>query len=311
MISQNIITKVGRFQMELKRVSSFDDKPTEIEYLDTNALVLNTLYTRLAFVTGATTGLSKLEQGFVTFYLKDCNANIVSARLFNVADWVNSGINALQFKKRPVKVRFVAQEFNNRTSLVIDGVEGIELWNGDFDYNKFIGKVEYNAEALDKLYTKILGYSLPIAYSSTSLHQLASGRIGALPKVIELVSNYLMALGDLPDCKVDELLEIYLHVMTVYGNILIQTEKYENLSTNMLFDLLATANMQFRDNENYDIIMDTVRALVKVSKPGHLYANIIQKAMDLAVSTVNMAVTSSNMILGAKTTVGGGELLKY
>lgn len=297
--------------MELRKINSFDAPSQEVEYLDINSLVLNTAYTRLALVTGATTGLSKLEQGFVTFYLKDCNANVVAARLFNVADWVNSGINALQFKKRPVKLRFIAQEFNNRISLVIDGVEGIELWNGNFDYDRFVGRVAYNKEALDKLYDKILHQSFPIAFSNTSISSLGSGRIGALPKVIELVSNYLMALGDLPDCKVDEMLNVYLNAMQVYGEILINTEKYESLSTNMLFDLLATANVQYRSDPNYDIIMDTARALAKVSKPGHLYANIIQRATELAVTTVNMAITSGNMVLGAKASVGGGDLLKY
>ena len=71
----------------------------EEKYLDISKLKEFEQITTIAYVHDVSVGRTKMESGFVKLFLKDCNSNVVSAILFDVENFVFSGINIMQFKQ--------------------------------------------------------------------------------------------------------------------------------------------------------------------------------------------------------------------
>ena len=66
-------------------IKSFDDCE-QIMDLDINTLEDGKEYDKVCYLLNYKAGLPKLDKGFYTFYVKDKNANVVAARMFDIKD---------------------------------------------------------------------------------------------------------------------------------------------------------------------------------------------------------------------------------
>ena len=132
-------------------IKSFDDCE-QIMDLDINTLEDGKEYDKICYLLNYKAGLTKQDKGFYTFYVKDKNANVVAARMFDIKDYVDEGFTAMLMKSKAVKISFVAQIWNGSWSLV---VKNIEIWNGNFSYENYIGKAEYSVDALEAVYESL------------------------------------------------------------------------------------------------------------------------------------------------------------
>lgn len=293
-------------------VAGFGVERVADEFLDMTAVSDGMRYTKVAYVSSVSTGFQKNEYGFVTFYLKDVNANIVQARLFNVADFMLSGVKASAMKNHPVKLTFVVQEFNGRLSLVIDGKEGIEVWDGEFPYEKFIGKVDMDTSTVCALGQKFIpNFEFDSRWSSASFDRIAQGRAGSFAKLFELGLSSICGMEGLVGIDVKELVSVYFIAMQYYFNVLLQHQKLDKFDTFNDHKVLYDIENVYQNDERRMVILDTVKALVGLAKPYGFTACVIKRAVENASFVLNTAYQLNSAPIGTKVTVGGVDVLKY
>jgi hypothetical protein len=285
----------------------------QADYLDITQLVEGKVYTKIALVTSATPGTTKQQSGFAKFYLKDVNSNIVCARLFDVKDFAFCGIKLSSFKNRPVRLKFVAQEFNGSLSLVIDGAFGIEAYNGAFDYSRFIGKMEYGDEEIVQTGKIIFGddWSLNPEWGTASLDNIGQGRVGAFMKVFELafatISGYYNISGIDSKCLAKVLFTTMETLFVTKRN----SNVYGVLESTKNFDYLTSINAKWMGDSLRGVIMDASKAMAGISKPSHIYSHLVLSAINSAITNVNLILVNNSMVLGTSSYVGGVSLSKF
>ena len=172
-------------------IKSFDDCE-QIMDLDINTLEDGKEYDKICYLLNYKAGLTKQDKGFYTFYVKDKNANVVAARMFDIKDYVDEGFTAMLMKSKAVKISFVAQIWNGSWSLV---VKTIEIWNGNFSYENYIGKAEYSVDALEAVYESLFSQAINPEYYSEFFPSLCGGRIGGFFSVLEKSFTQLYLYG--------------------------------------------------------------------------------------------------------------------
>ena len=293
-------------------VSGFDDVTSKDDYLDLSSLTEGVMYTKVAYVTNVTTGFQKNEYGFVTFYLKDVNANLVQARLFNVADFMLSGVKAATMKNHPVQLTFMVQDYNGRHSLVIDGKAGIELWDGDFPYERFIGKIDVDSSAILAIGNKCCSdFILDNRWATTSFETIAQGRAGAFMKIFDMALSSLCGMHDLPGVDLNELLFVYYKSMELYFDTLVETQKLDNFGSLNNYKFLIRAENLYSDDDRKMLIIDTTKALLSISKPVGIIAYAINNAVREAIFLLNASCQLNIAPIGTKVGIGGVDILKY
>ena len=276
-------------------------------YLDTTELVDGAPFTKLAYVVNSSAGITKLDSGYFTFFLKDVNANTIRAQLFDVKDFVESGFTVKALLNKPVKVSFTAQIYNGKWSLII---KKIELWDGDFDYSVFRGKVTCDGTALENFVTETTGQSLDYKYSTLSLASVCDGRCGGFLKLMDSVRVWIGNFYDLPCIEQKGLDTVFLCAMHVYCLFLEEKEKYPIVPSGKVFSILNNLEQQV-DGTKYSFeVMDCCRALLGCSKPQHIYSHLVCKGIKHCNDNLNLVYTNAGLSKGALTTIGGEELLR-
>lgn len=260
----------------------------------------------VAYVHDVSIGETRYNDGFVKFFLKDCNSNIVIARLFNVEDFMLSGVNAAAFKHKPVIFRGIAQVFNGSISIVISGKTGIKVYDGDFDYSKFIGKLEVDLSDLEKAASS-LGFSLPNQWFTVPLGNLACGKVGGFAKIVEVSHNCLKTFLE----GEPQLLPIFLVTMDYWHRYLKSKQNTEVFDYLDSYDYAMQINTRFADDDNKMIYLDAFNAVIGAKKPRHLFAHLIKNAVDFAISNVSLQIKFDSQVLATTCSVGGVELSKY
>lgn len=288
-------------------------------YLDMSNIPEYKLIERVAYVHDVVLKTSKYDSGFATFILKDVHANTVAARLFDVEDFMLSGVKATAFKHKPVKFKCTVQEFNGALSIIIDGKTGISLWDGEFDYARFIGKVDFNLQRpMSNLIERFGAENLegfmstgtyPKEWETTSLEALCNGRVGAYAKFAEIVIKCIAPL--LTQENATEMLSVLSVTLEHYFNYLKKRQATDFIGTLSAFDDLNYVNNKYSESNNKLLYLDTLMAVIGTEKPLHLYAHTILSAFNYAKTALNLRTKFEGMPLGTKTFIGGVELSKY
>lgn len=265
--------------------------------------------TKLAYVHDVKLGRTKYDSGFITFLLKDCHAKIVPARLFDVADAMMNGISIAGFKHKPVELRCIAQAFNGSLSLVIDGATGIKVYDGDFDYDMFIGKVESDLtdyrEALKGAVADVDENWISRDWSRMPLESVADGKIGGYAKVVEI------AFSALKPQMTDELLQAFTVTASYYYEYLKTKQTMDVLGSLSAYKYLNTVTQRFSESESKLVYLDCLRSTIEMDKPLHLYAHLVKGAFRFAEQSLLLSQRFETQASGTKSYVGGVELSKY
>ena len=280
------------------------------KYLDVSELADGVHFDRLAYVTDSRAGTTKMGSGYFTFYVKDRNANVVRAQLFDVKDYVEKGFIAKTLVNKPVSMRFLAQIYNGQWSLII---ENIQIWDGDFDFASFRGSVVCDGTKLKAIAAKIMGasYQIPHEYSIISLANICDGRCGGYLKLMDATMHTLTNYKDLPCIDMTGLLETFFYAMEAFYNYNLKLNKFPIIPSNEIFDILNMIEMKVRDNPYHLEIADACRSILGVSKPQHIYAHLICNAVKECMDMFSLVYTNAGLAKGSLTQVGGAELLRY
>ena len=282
---------------------------TETKLLDMSRIPEAVPLTRIAYVHDVKLGRTKYDSGFITFILKDCNARVVPARLFDVANEDMTGVSVAGFKHKPVELRCVAQEFNGAISLIVDGIGGIKVIDAPVGLNQFIGQVESDLTdyvgALSTA-TKDVGPEwMSSAWQRVPLESIADGKLGGYAKVVEI------AFGALKPQITDELLQAFAVTAYYYFEYLKTKQAVDVLGSLSAYQILNTVTQRFTDSESKFVYLDCLRSTIGMNKPLHLYAHLISGAFQFAETSLLLSQRFETQASGTKAFVGGVELSKY
>lgn len=287
---------------------------SKANYLDMRKIPELKPVTRLAYVHDVNVGTTKYDSGFVKFYLKDCNADVVTAILFDVENFMMSGINAAAFKHKAVEFKCVAQEFRGRLSLVIDSRDGIKVYNGPFEYEKFIGRVDYSLTMLESACCECGEWDGidTNEWLRCSIDELGRGRTGAFGRLVELAySSIAPVVNSLNKKESDEMLSAFVVTSDYYFRYLRQKQNTDVIGTLGIYKFLSQVSQRYSESDSKLVFLDCLSAVAGSDKPKHLYAHLIKNAFDNARLTMQMQLQFTSMPLGTKAYVGGVELSKY
>lgn len=283
------------------------------EYLKISDLNINEEYVKVAYIEDSKSGISKTMSGFYTFFIKDCEANIITGNLFNVEDFIKSGLVANKLRRKPVKIRFVTQDIKGRISLLISS---IEEYREAFDYKSFIGflpDAEQNLISVEKVLKSILGdkVSLSREYKDNALVGIYNGKCGGYANLLQMVVYNLIAVQVLPNINFRSLIEVFYIVQDRYYKYLVKETNSDILSTADKMQFLFETQQLVQGHDLSKIITECVSGLCGLSKPEHLYSVLIYKSFINNIESINLANIYSTLVLGGTTQVGELKLTKY
>lgn len=299
-------------------ITSLQGAPNDVSLLDTSCICDGQAINCLAYVQSCSVKASKIGQAFVTFYLKDKNANVIAARLFGISD--ESAQKAQVFARRPVQIKGEVQVYNGSYSIVLDGEVGITIYTGEFDYSSFVGSFTVDLASTAAAYEKFMGKSMEISlYTNLSVDFLGNGKVGAFAKIFDIAFNNLLFYIDVSGINGKDLITTYFLVMQEYYLILVKYNKFGTLERLFLFK--DYSNIHCDEDYRY-IVIDALKSICENSKPLHLYAHLIHDAVVQANRNLQLISANNTLVAGAGTQVymtdmlggnvsGGVELLKY
>lgn len=283
------------------------------EYLKISDLNLNEEYIKIAYIENSKAGLTKASAGFYTFYIKDCESNVIVGNLFNVEDFIKKGLIATKLRRKPVKIRFITQDLNGSISLLITE---IEEYKGTFDFRNFIGYLpdaEQNLLSVEKILNQVLGkpISLNRDYKDNSLVGIYNGRCGGYANLLQMVVYDLISAQLLPNIDLKGIMEVFYIVQDKYYNYLLKQTQNEILSTADSMTFLFECQQVVKNHDLSKIIIECISGLCGITQPEHLYAVLLYRSFKKNIENINLANTFSTLILGGTTQVGEIKLTKY
>lgn len=275
-------------------IKSFDDCE-QIMDLDINTLEDGKEYDKICYLLNYKAGLTKQDKGFYTFYVKDKNANVVAARMFDVKDYVDEGFTAMLMKSKAVKISFVAQIWNGSWSLV---VKNIEIWNGNFSYENYIGKAEYSVDALEAVYESLFSQAINPEYYSEFFPSLCGGRIGGFFSVLEKSFTQLYSY-QLQSLNVQDLHRCFFICMDAYFNYLKLEKHFGIVPSQKVFEVINSIHFQYPESPYLNEITDTVLALTGLAKPQHIYSHLIYNIVKQTENMLELIYKNQAMPMGS------------
>lgn len=280
-----------------------------IPELDMNTIPEFKPVERIAYVHDVSVGMSKFDSSFVKFFLKDCHGDTVMATLFDVQD-VLRGVKVAAFKHKAVKFMCVAQEFHGRLSLTIDGAIGIQVYDGPFDYDKFIGSVNYDFTQLHGAYIHA-GMDVSVdGWNRCSIEELGKGRYGAYCRMVQLAFSHIYPYVCTDELN-EELLSCFSVTADAYFRYLSKKQNTEVIGSLGIYEQINRVSVQYSESDSKLLYVDCIAAVAGTDKPKHFYAHLIKSAFDSAKTSLAMEIQFNSMPLGTKAYVGGVEISKY
>lgn len=295
-------------------------KPVNELYLDMKRIPELVPVERVAYVHDVKLGSTKFDTGFITFYLKDINSTIVAARLFDVEDFMMSGVKVAAFKHKPVIFKCVAQEFRGALNLTIDGSAGIRVYDGEFDAQKFVGAVSYDFTLMRDYVAgcklpdvKFLSddgmLRVPTEWVRNPLESIGDGRIGAYARFVEIAFSCVAPF--LNDDTKDDVVQAFLIAAQYYYKYLKEEQNVKMIGKLNAYKYFAQFNVAYADSDNLLLYQDVFSAVVGISKPMHLYSHLIKNAFDYAKQMLYLSIKYESQPVATQISVGGVDLSKY
>jgi hypothetical protein len=268
----------------------------------------------LAYLMGTNYGTAKTDAGFISFYLKDINQYTITGRMFDVQNFLESGRALANLRKQAVEVEFIAQEFNGGLSLIISTIQAYS--GNDFDYSLFLGKLARAEEILvsvNSIYEKHAG--ITGAFPSTFVHDtytnVCGSLVGGYVKLIQMVSNSIVAFSGTPGVVIKDLLFVASKVLNTYAEYLELQDRINLQLKHNFLQLIYNASQGIEDLRMRNIYTDAMSAVLGFGKPQHLYAHIINKMLINTQELLGYSYEYPLVVEGSAKTKGDQLLARY
>lgn len=276
------------------------------EDLETSSVV-----NKICYVLNYTSGVSTLEKGFYKLYLKSSDDVIITAMIFDIKDFINSGFDIARLKNKFIKISGTVNSDFSNNSIILSSIEEVDI---DFeDRAKFVGEVEN----LDELYSEIRemlssidsSYSLPAIYKNKNYSNIMGGKKGGY---VKFVWKWLMNITLYSDiCEDSSLLmsSTYRCILN-YAKYLERVDLHPLISNKDKMDILREISID--DTESSMIACDAMSSILGVSTPEHLYSYIIFNTFNLVVQMSEISDAWKGLpVGGVKLLKGNTKLVKY
>lgn len=283
------------------------------KYLDLTKLKEFEQVTVIAYVYDVSVGRTKMESGFVKLFLKDSNSRIVSAILFDVENFVFSGINVMQFKHRAVTLRCMVQNFKGQVSLLIDGDSGIRLYDEEFDYDRFVGRMHSDLSVVKKDADSVGADFVDIeSWQNTQIDEIASGAIGAYGRLVELAySSVSMYAKYLEEKNAHDLKMAFFVTAEWYFRYLKKQQYLSVVGTVTAYPCIQAISQLLAEDDSKIVALDSFGAVVGLSAPKHLFAHYVNNAFNNTLTNMKLENRYKSMPMATTVHIGGVDLSKY
>lgn len=277
------------------------------EYLNLNDLFQNQKFSKICLVKDVKSGVSILGQGYYTFYVRDCNAHVLTARLFNPDGFSDSGFNALLLKGKPAKIDFTATIYNGNWSLVL---EKISLYNGDFDYDVWLGDASVKFKLPDEIEKVIAEGHVPFDFYNVSvLNGINNGKKGSAARLYLNVLKRLLEFRD--TFQTNGLIDVFNASFDFWFRYQQLKDKFEIIDAKSSFALKNDIFKRYERSVYITSIMETCLALIKEGEPKHLFCHIICDLMNTEIGIMNLVSVYESIPSGMFSRVDDKILMKY
>lgn len=273
------------------------------QYLNIGELQLDSRYSKLAYVQDVTDGISKMQQGFFTFILKDCKGDSISARLFNVNNFFEVGQKARMLKGRLVKVEFYVQEFNGSLSLVLCS---IDISDDEFNHKDFIGCIDN----FDTICENIKHLENSDVIANASLTKFMGGKVGGFALFCNIVLEEVKLHSKFGLCDSTKLLDATDKLLPLLFKY------YRLVEANPVIDagtIIANSNaimVMSVLEDNSAIISDAYLSCCGLTKPQYQEGKIIYNIVRNTLEMLDITTLLKSMSRGATKELSNGEVLK-
>lgn len=293
-------------EMNFNNVSSQSEHTKE---LNIRTLTEGLETTAICLVTRVTAGLTKIEKGFFTFYVKDVNANVIAARMFDIADYIKNGFKAKAFENKPVKITFIPQIFNGSWSLI---VKEITRYGGDFDYESFRGVIKVNTALIENKYELVFpGESLNPEYTTVSFCSICSGKCGGFIKLISAVARSLENYDNIDGITDRDKYKVFFFTVKAYYALLKKKEEFEIINQTDLFNVLLNIEQETVGDPMHSQIMDSCRAVLGFGEPQHILSHIINDLIQSENYTFALIEKNNSLAKGATIRIDDKTLVSF
>lgn len=272
-------------------------------YLDINKLELDRRYKKVSFVQNISENIAKNLSGFFTFYLKDCNGNLITGRMFDLNNFIEIGQKIRMLKGSPVEIEFYTQELNGSITL---NIIGIDIYTGEFDNKKFLGVIDNYDVICEELkgiedYDKIVNANLIDFYG---------GKVGGFALFCYSILEEVKLQEKYNICNFELLQESTKSLLPLLFKY------YRLLEINPVLDpgtIIANANSAIIMNNilgDSTILSDTYLACCGLIKPQYLESRILYNIICKNKEALDIASMIKTMSIGSVKRLDDGSVLK-
>lgn len=231
---------------------------------------------KVCYVSDVKSGVSRLDQGYYTIFVKTSDGVVIPAFIFNIADFIDAGFHLFYLKGKLVQLTGSANVMNktNSMSIIVKNIKVLKTGEDgitDSMYSDFLGKVEDVEDLFDECSKFFNGKILPSAYKFKSYSEIYNGKVGGY---VDLLWQWSLVVGITSERCGVVLKDIFYPVVINYGDFLDRKLTLTSLSVAEILDLINSVDVD-NSNEYSLIVKDALSAIYGLSKPEHLYANII------------------------------------
>lgn len=287
-----------------KKVESRKDN----NYLKEEDLINQVPCTRVCYVVNQWAKVSKLDTGFFTLLVKTCDGISVVARIFDVSDFINQGLDIANLVGKFIEIKCTPSIWQGSYNIIIDKIFIIDQASVKHTH-QFLGMVE-NVEDLflkcDKVFSNLEIGQLPTVYKFSSHISIYNGMIGGFVKFIwSWIFQCMVYTGDLGS----EFMSVLYKCIILYSNYLekLEGEDVEKISDKI--EILKRINTE--ESKINKITSDCMQAILGLGKPEHLIANVIYDQFEATKKHAVMFTDWKRIVEGGASTSRDYVLRKY
>lgn len=266
----------------------------------------------IAYLSSAKQGLTRKEEGFYTFYLKDVKGVIMTCYLFNIKDFIESGLVVKDMLNGLVDVELTVSEYNGSLTGYIDS---ISVCTETSLIDRFVDTVE-NLDNWIKSYKNTAEFYKDSDLSVRELTKeriahLSGGRIGGQFKTFCSVSYIVAAIAEPSQTRICT--KVWYTAFSYYVDLYLKCPNPTRLEFLDTFTKCGrNLNMQDFDSEFITYVQDTLGEMLGLSKASTLTGKLINSAFRTLLSAENLINIDKLMVRGSEKKLNerGDTLLK-
>ena len=284
----------------------------EVKYLDFKKFSDGDKIIALAYVNEVRAGYSVKETGYFTFYVKDINAVSIACRLFSIDDFIAKGFDALYFKHKPVRIKAKVQNYYGSWSLI---VEDIQIWTGDFDYERVIGKMEIEPEFNSALY--FVQDKFPECSNvfdaikgglNSSIASICDGKKGGPAALFSFVIKELWTIS-IVNCK--EAIKVWIYMYLTFIEYEYKRNQFSILTHKEKLEIINSKSFMYENDPLADVIANACYSVIGLSKPDNYYSVLLTRMIEQYDFVYNLGRTYEKLPQGSTANFRGNEVIKY